>query len=132
MSGRIGSTLKTIEVLCGVCGALLGGCAPALVPGAPGLHGATTAITVQNGHCADITVYATIGPARYRLGEVGMFGSRTFSLPRAVNLPADVALYVIARVDGQEFTSPWFLAKRGDRFTLNVENSTQYSSLLRR
>ena len=89
-------------------------------------------ITVQNGHGADISVYATDGRAHMRLGTVEMFSTRTFILPRAIALPSELRLHIVSRVDGHEFMSPVFVARNGDFFVLNVENSTQFSSLLRR
>jgi hypothetical protein len=92
----------------------------------------SAAVVVQNGHCADISVYAMDGRTRVRLGTVEMFSTRTFIIPRAIVLPSELNLYVLARIDGQEFTSPTFLARNGDFFMLNVENATQFSTLLKR
>jgi hypothetical protein len=89
-------------------------------------------VIVNNGHAADIKVFADDGHGRIPLGTVSMFGSRTFVLPRVIALPSELRLCVVARIDGQEFTSPAFLARYGDFFVLNVENSTVYSTLLKR
>lgn len=101
---------------------------PELSPG----HAQSAAITVNNDHTADVSVYADADPLHVRLGTVEMFGTRTFVLPRAITLPCEVRIHVVSRIDGQEFMTPVFLPRYGDFFVVNVENAMQYSSLLRR
>lgn len=88
-------------------------------------------LSVDNRHLGDITVYATVGSARYRLGTVEAFSRRTFSIPRVISLPSEIGLYVVPMVGGAEYISPALVVRPSDSVVLLVENETQYSTVAR-
>lgn len=94
--------------------------------------GPSARVTVNNRHLADIGVYAIVSGHRYKLGSVQPFGVGTFRIPRIVQLPSDVELFVFALSTDQKFQSASILLEPGDHIVLNFENTAQFSSILRR
>lgn len=90
----------------------------------------TARVTVENRLLRDVGVYAIVGGARYRLGAVETLRTRTFTVPRVISLPSEIELYVAAMADGEDYTTPPILVRRGGSILLNVENPARYSTVL--
>ena len=92
----------------------------------------TATITVQNQNLADIGVYVVVNGARFKLGAVESFRSRTFRVPGVIPLPSEIGLFVSALATDERYHSPAITLMPGDALVLTFENAAQFSSILRR
>jgi hypothetical protein len=116
--------------------AAMSGCAssPAALVGSFQLRGPATnaTITVENRRLTDISVYAIVGDTRVRLGAVETMSSRTFAVPRIIQMPSDIELFATARADDDNYSSLPIAVRPGDSILCVVEQSMKFSMLLRR
>ena len=89
-------------------------------------------ITVHNQNLADIGVYVVVSGARFKLGAVESFRSRMFRVPRGIQLPSEIGLFVSARATDEHYYSPAITLMPGDEMVFTFENAAQFSSILRR
>lgn len=122
-------------MLCAVALTGLTGCAgfsSSLPVQSGGLSHEAATITVHNRRFADVRVYVVLNQATYRLGSVESFRTRTFNIPRVIPLPSEIGLLVSAFASDEQYTSPLISVSRGEGIVFTLENTPQFSSIVRR